>query len=281
MTGSNYVIGDVQGCYQALLLLLDEIAFDPSQDFLWFTGDLVARGEDSLSALRLIKNMSIQGCAATVLGNHDLTLLACARGFKKINKKDRIDDILSADDAFELIDWLRQQPLFLQLNASTIMTHAGVPHIWSIAQTKAYAHEVERILQSQDWQVVDRFLAQMYRKKPSLWSNDLVAEDRFRVIINYLTRMRLIAHDGTLEFGFKESLSETMPEGFMPWFNYARTDQCPQQIFFGHWAALEGQTHQPHMSNVDGGCVWGNTLIAQRLEDGQVFSVKNPINHTV
>ncbi|MBF7689069.1 symmetrical bis(5'-nucleosyl)-tetraphosphatase [Acinetobacter sp. EC24] len=279
MKKSNYVIGDVQGCYQALLLLLDEIAFDPSQDFLWFTGDLVARGEDSLSALRLIKTLVMQGCAATVLGNHDLTLLACARGLKKINKKDRIDDVLRADDALELMDWLRQQPLFLRLNENTVMTHAGIPHIWSITQAQAYAHEVEVILQDQDWHKVDLFLAQMYGKKPNLWSDDLMSEDRFRVIVNYLTRMRLIAHDGTLEFSFKESLSDPMPDGFMPWFEHHSTGQDRQQIFFGHWAALEGQTHQALVHNVDGGCVWGNRLIAHRLEDGLVFSVPNPVTH--
>ncbi|SDC27642.1 Bis(5'nucleosyl)-tetraphosphatase, ApaH [Acinetobacter boissieri] len=279
MKKSNYVIGDVQGCYQALLLLLDKIAFDPSQDFLWFTGDLVARGEDSLSALRLVKNLVTQGCAATVLGNHDLTLLAYARGVKKINKKDHVDDILNANDVFELIDWLRQQPLFLRLNENTVMTHAGIPHIWSITQAQAYAHEVEIVLQDQDWQNVDLFLTQMYGKKPNIWSDDLMNEDRFRVIVNYLTRMRLIARDGTLEFSFKESLSDAMPDGFTPWFEHNRADQYSQQIFFGHWAALEGQTHQALMHNVDGGCVWGHTLIAQRLEDGQVFSVPNPTIH--
>lgn len=273
----HYVIGDVQGCYQALQALIAKISFDPSQDFLWFAGDLVARGEDSLSSLRLIKQWVEQGCAATVLGNHDLTLLACARGLKKVSKKDHIHGVLQADDLAELIDWLRKQPLFLRLNAQAVMTHAGIPPMWSIWQAESYAREVEAILRDKNWHTVDAYLAEMYKKEPKNWSNDLTGTARFRVIINYFTRMRLIAQDGTLDFSFKEGLSDAMPEGFTPWFYSERSDNPPQQLFFGHWAALEGQTNQPLIHNVDGGCVWGHCLIAHRLEDHQVFTVANPV----
>jgi bis(5'-nucleosyl)-tetraphosphatase (symmetrical) len=127
----NYVIGDVQGCFEALKALLKEIRFDPDQDFLWFAGDLVARGENSVGVLRFVKKLADRGAAATVLGNHDLTLIACARGFKKIKDKDRTQDVIDAIDGDELIDWLRKQPLSLSPNDTTLITHAGIPHIWS------------------------------------------------------------------------------------------------------------------------------------------------------
>ena len=131
----NYVIGDVQGCFEALKALLKEIRFDPDQDFLWFAGDLVARGENSVGALRFVKKLADRGAASTVLGNHDLTLIACARGFKKAKEKDGTQDIIDAIDGDELIDWLRKQPLSLSPNAKTLITHAGVPCIWDAEQT--------------------------------------------------------------------------------------------------------------------------------------------------
>lgn len=270
----NYVIGDLQGCYRAFCQLLEHIKFDPSQDVIWFTGDLVARGEDSLSTLRAVKELVDNKHAYTVLGNHDLTLLAYARGFKKINKKDQIADILAAQDCDILLEWLRKQPLLLTLPNQSMMTHAGIPHIWSIDAAKAYAKEVEQLL-SADWQVVDEFLAQMYDSRIDTWSDDLSGLTRLRVIVNYFTRMRLINIDGQLEFGFKAGLDAEMPEHFTPWFSlYPFT--APQQ-FFGHWASLQGQSKHPSLINVDGGCVWGADLIAYRLEDQHVFKVKNPI----
>ena len=273
----NYVIGDVQGCFEALKALLKTIQFDPDQDFIWFAGDLVARGENSLGALRFIKKLVERNAAATVLGNHDLTLLAAARGIKAIKDKDNIRDVIDAIDSDDLIDWLRKQPLCVFPNAKTILTHAGIPTNWTAEQTAALAAEVEAVIAADDFDVVDAFLKEMYGKEPTLWSDELMGHARLRCIVNYLTRMRLTDSTGRLEFSFKDSLSDPMPEGFKPWFEFASQAAQTHKVVFGHWAALQGKTISDSIQNVDGGCVWGHQLMAYRLEDETLFAVDNPV----
>ena len=281
MTGAeiryNYVIGDVQGCFEALKALLKTIQFDPDQDFIWFAGDLVARGENSLGALRFIKKVGERNAAATVLGNHDLTLLAAARGIKAIKDKDNIRDVIDAIDSDDLIDWLRKQPLCVFPNATTVLTHAGIPTNWTAEQTAALAAEVEAVIAADDFDVVDAFLKEMYGKEPTLWSDELTGHARLRCIVNYLTRMRLTDSTGRLEFSFKDSLSDPMPEGFKPWFEFASQAAQTHKVVFGHWAALQGKTISDSIQNVDGGCVWGHQLMAYRLEDETLFAVDNPV----
>lgn len=281
MTGAeiryNYVIGDVQGCFEALKALLKTIQFDPDQDFIWFAGDLVARGENSLGALRFIKKLVERNAAATVLGNHDLTLLAAARGIKAIKDKDNIHDVIDAIDSDDLIDWLRKQPLCVFPNATTVLTHAGIPTNWTAEQTAALAAEVEAVIAADDFDVVDAFLKEMYGKEPTLWSEELTGHARLRCIVNYLTRMRLTDSAGRLEFSFKDSLNDPMPEGFKPWFEFASQAAQTHKVVFGHWAALQGKTISDSIQNVDGGCVWGHQLMAYRLEDETLFAVDNPV----
>ena len=273
----NYVIGDVQGCFEALKLLLKEIQFDPDQDFIWFAGDLVARGENSLGVLRFVKKLVDRGVAATVLGNHDLNLLACARGIKKVKARDHTQDVIDAIDSDDLIDWLRKQPLCLFPNQQTVLTHAGIPCIWTVEQTATFAAEVETVLAADDFAGLDSFLKEMYGTEPDLWSDDLTGNSRLRSITNYLTRMRLTDQHGRLEFSFNDGLDEPMPEGFQPWFEFESKVTKTHQLIFGHWAALQGKTISPQIQNVDGGCVWGNQLIAYRLEDQLLFQVDNPL----
>ncbi len=273
----NYIIGDVQGCFEALKALLKEIQFDSDQDFIWFAGDLIARGENSVGALRFIRKLCERGAAATVLGNHDLNLLAVARGIKKLKDKDNIADVIHALESDDLIDWLRKQPLCLFPNDQTILTHAGVPCIWDAKQTASLAQEVEAILADDDFDVLDTFLKEMYGTEPDIWSDDLQGQARLRCITNYLTRMRLTDAQGRLEFSFKDALDEPMPEGFKPWFEFDSKTTKTHQIVFGHWAALQGKTINSHIQNVDGGAVWGHQLIAYRLEDKQEFKVDNPM----
>ncbi|MGO1063434.1 symmetrical bis(5'-nucleosyl)-tetraphosphatase [Acinetobacter lwoffii] len=272
----NYVIGDVQGCFEALKALLKEIQFDAEQDFIWFAGDLVARGENSIAALRFIKKLAEQGAAATVLGNHDLTLLAYARGIKPVKEKDNVRDVIDAIDSDDLIDWLRKQPMCLFPNEQTILTHAGIPNIWSAEKTAQLAQEVEAIIAHDDFEVLDDFLKEMFGKEPALWSDQLQGHERIRCIVNYLTRMRLTDAEGRLEYSFKDALDDPMPEGFKPWFEFESQAAQTHQILFGHWAALNGKTISNKIQNVDGGCVWGNQLMAFRLEDQQMFAVDNP-----
>ena len=272
-TRHDYVIGDLQGCFAALQALKVALDFDENQDCLWFTGDLVARGEDSLSTLREVKRLADRGAAKTVLGNHDLNLLAVWRGVAKLRKKDLTAPIFAAEDTQVLLDWLRQQPLLLLPNADTVLTHAGIPPIWTVAQTADYAREVEMILQA-DLSVLDQFLGQMYGDTPDVWQDELTGVARLRMITNYLTRMRLCTADGRLEFSFKDSLDAPMPDGFVPWFDWPSvetglSEMQPRRRLFGHWAALEGKVHNPQVLALDGGCVWGGALLAYRLSDGQ------------
>lgn len=272
----NYIIGDIQGCFEALKALLKHIQFDASQDFIWFAGDIVARGENSLGALRFVKKLVENGAAATVLGNHDLNLLACARGLKETKPKDKTQKVIDAIDSDELIDWLRKQPLCLFPDEKTILTHAGVPCIWTAEQAACLAHEVEAILAHENFTVLDDFLSAMYGTEPDIWSDKLQGNARLRCITNYLTRMRLSNAEGRLEFSFKDSLDDPMPAGFQPWFEFDSKAAETHQIVFGHWAALQAKTVSTNIQNVDGGCVWGNHLVAFRLEDQQLFKVDNP-----
>lgn len=265
----QYVIGDLQGCYAAYLKLLEKLDFDPTQDKLWFAGDLVARGEDSLNTLRHVKALCKQGAAATVLGNHDLNLLAVWRGATKIRKKDKTAPIFAADDSEELLQWLRQQPILAYPDEHTVLVHAGIPPHWTIAAAAQYAEQLEAQLKG-SLQQLDRLLPNLYSKKADDWHENINGFTKMRAIANYFTRMRLCKQDGTLEFSFTSSLDERMPDDFMPWFEW----QVPRtrKILFGHWAALRGQVDLPHARALDGGCVWGNALLAYRLSDGKVIT---------
>ncbi len=267
---ATYAIGDVQGCYDSLMALLEEIDYDDNKDTLWFAGDLVNRGPKSLETLRFIKGLGDK--AISVLGNHDLHLLAVAAGFKKTTRSDTLDAILVAPDCNELLNWLRVQPLVHHDAAlSFTMVHAGIPPQWSIHQALGYAHEVESILRGDN---ANDFLKVMYGNEPSSWSDDLDGMDRIRLITNYFTRMRFCTSTGELELTTKSGVSDA-PEHLYPWFALNNRVAKRDNIIFGHWAALEGQTHQKNIFGLDTGCVWGGELTAMRLEDKQLYSVKN------
>lgn len=270
----NYVIGDLQGCFTALQTLLEHIEFDEKHDHLWFAGDLVARGEDSLATLRFVKKLCENDVAHTVLGNHDLNLLAVWRGFNKMRKNDRVASIFDAPDVPVLLNWLRKQPLLLRPNPDYVLTHAGLPHCWTTEQAENLAFEVALTLRG-TFLELDRFLENMYGNQPDVWSDDLTGMARLRVITNYFTRMRLVDDMGRLEFDFKDGLNVPMPEGFLPWFDWELPVKRTEKILFGHWAALDGAVDLSHAIPLDGGCVWGGSLDAYRLEDGQRFSTKS------
>ena len=228
---------------------------------------LFARGPDSLKVLRQIKAMG--DSARVVLGNHDLHLIACFYGYSPVKKKDRTANIMTAPDGQELIDWLRAQPLFLEIpHQNAVMSHAGIPPCWSIKQTRELAAEVTAILQGEQ---LHQFLGGMYGNSPALWHEQLRGAKRWRVITNYLTRMRLCNFAGELEFSHKEGL-EGLHEGYYPWFNLPNPSLKNTRILFGHWAALEGNGPQAPVIALDGGCVWGGQLLAYRLDDGRFFS---------
>jgi bis(5'-nucleosyl)-tetraphosphatase (symmetrical) len=261
---STYVIGDVQGCYDQLLRLLDAVHFDDKKDFLWFTGDLVNRGPKSLEVLRFVSSLP---CALSVLGNHDLSLLALA--YTDITlKKHTLDKVLSAPDREPLLAWLLKQPLlFEDKSQNTILVHAGIPPGWNTSEAKTYAHEVENCLQSDSFKDL---LRNMFGNTPNAWDPNLSGWDRFRFIINALTRMRFCTQRGELDLTYKGNI-ENAPPDLIPWYKLRKTSASTPTILFGHWASLQGKADASHVIPLDTGCFWGGSLTALRLEDNQRF----------
>lgn len=263
---STYTIGDVQGCFDELQSLLTDINFDPRQDRLWLVGDLVNRGPKSLEVLRFVKNLPD---AKVVLGNHDIHLLALAYGNPYPHHT--LDAVLNAPDRDELITWLRHLPV-LHYDAALgyIMVHAGLAPQWDLATAMRCGRELEAALQ--DDQQIAALLDNLYGNQPDSWHDDLSGWERLRFITNALTRMRYCTADGRLEFSAAGEPG-TQPEGYLPWFKVPGRKTRQQKIVFGHWSSLQGITDEPRVFALDTGCVWGKTLTAMRLEDGQLFSV--------
>ncbi len=262
---ATYAIGDVQGCYDALRRLLDIVKFDPPRDTLWFVGDLVNRGPQSRETLRFI--IGLGNAAISVLGNHDLHLLVAASGYTKQYPGDTLNDILDAPDRDELLHWVRRQKL-LHVDAAKgyAMVHAGLLPQWSIAKALALAAEAEAVLRGEHH---DDLLRPLYGNKPTAWRDDLAGDDRLRVIINAMTRMRLCSAEGEMEFTHKVA-PVNMPPGFMPWYDVPGRASADTPILFGHWASL-GVLLRADVIGLDSGCVWGRKLSALRLEDRRTF----------
>ena len=254
---ATWAIGDVQGCYHSLLTLLDRIEFHRERDRLVFVGDLINRGTQSLKTLRFVRDLGDR--AVTVLGNHDLHLLAIVYGGHSPKNSDTFHDVLEAPDLGELCDWLRKFPLLCEAHGSLIV-HAGVPHIWDLETARSCAREVESKISGTKF---TKYFEKMYGNRPAKWSDKLTGMPRLRAITNYLTRMRYIARDGTLELTYK-GISLNGPPGYHPWFEY-RSRINNDQVF-GHWAALGGTTKHPTIHAVDTGCVWGGTMTALRID---------------
>lgn len=270
---ATYAIGDVQGCLDALQRLLVHIEFHPEKDTLWFTGDLVNRGPQSLATLRFIKELGNKH--HVVLGNHDLHLLAVAHGAHTGQEDDTIQEILLAPDRQALLDWLRHLPLMHHDETlGFTMAHAGLAPAWDLAKAKALSQEVEHVLQSDH---ASDFFHHMYGNRPDLWQDDLQGWERLRCITNYFTRMRFCYADGRLNLRNKGTIDSHSDE-LMPWFRVPHRQNAKLNIIFGHWAALAGITHTPRVHALDTGCVWGYTLTAMRLEDEKRFQVLSSIS---
>jgi bis(5'-nucleosyl)-tetraphosphatase (symmetrical) len=266
-----YAIGDIQGCYIEFQQLLEKIRFDPAQDEVWLVGDLVNRGPDSLQVLRLVKELGES--AITVLGNHDLHLLAVAAGEAKLHRSDTLDDILNAPDRNDLLVWLRQQRLLYAENGY-VLVHAGLLPEWSVKQAIGLAHEVESALRGDDYTT---FFEHMYGNAPRVWDDELRGYKRLRVITNAFTRMRICTAKGEMDFKFKGEVDD-IPEGYLPWFNLPQRNSAAATVIFGHWSAL-GLKVTPNVIALDTGCLWGGPMTAIRLEDRQIFQVSciNPV----
>jgi len=265
---ATYAIGDVQGCFASLKGLLEQIAFDLQRDRLWFVGDLVNRGPDSLATLRFVK--SLGDGAVCVLGNHDLHLVAVAAGHGELREQDTLHDTLDAPDAVELIDWLRTRPLMHAENGYA-MVHAGLLPSWTVPRALELAHEVEQKLRAPGY---DGVLARMYGNDPDRWKDALRGNERWRVIINAMTRMRVCTVKGVMRLRYKGDGTK-LPPGVVPWFAVPGRASRATPIIFGHWSALD-LVLEPNVIGLDTGCLWGRKLSALRLEDRRLFQFSCP-----
>jgi bis(5'-nucleosyl)-tetraphosphatase (symmetrical) len=255
-----YAIGDIQGCYDPFRRLLDKLGFDPANDRLWLTGDLVNRGPKSLKTLRFVRKLG--DTALTVLGNHDLHLIAVANGIgDPRERKGSLAKLLRADDCDELIDWLRMRPLaHFSRSFNTLIVHAGLHPRWTVKKALARAAEVEAVLRGPDYR---EFLPNLYGNSPSRWSGKLTGNKRLRYIVNCLTRIRMIHADGRLDFEHKGPPADAA-EDLMPWFDAPDARWREARIVFGHWSAV-GLIVKPELVGIDTGCVWNRELTAVRL----------------
>ena len=262
---ATYAIGDIQGCYAALIGLLDKTGFNQTRDRVWLVGDLVNRGPQSLEVLRFVKGLG--NAATVVLGNHDLHLIMRADGHGRSSSEDTFDDVLAAPDRDELMSWLRARPLFHQ-DGEYAMVHAGLLPQWTVATAAQLGIEVQAALAADNY--VD-FLANMWGSKPDAWDDGLRGWERLRVVVNAMTRMRFCTPQGTMEFRCKGTPQDA-PTGFLPWFSAPQRQSQTHTLICGHWSAL-GFHQQPKLLALDSGCLWGGALTAVRLEDRKVFQL--------
>jgi len=270
---STYAIGDVQGCFDDLLRLLEKLDFDPDVDRLWFTGDLVNKGPNSLELLRFVR--SIGTAAISVLGNHDLHLLAVAAGAVKIRKKDTIAEILDAPDCEELLFWLRHQPVLHHSETlGFTMIHAGLPPQWDLEKARQCARELETVLQNFDYE--DLFL-HLPGDGPLRWREDLEGWGRLHFITNCFTQLRWCDLSGRIDLQGERRMASAKKKRSRPWFEIPHRASKPLRILFGHWAKLlvapsaKGAAGVIHL---DTGCANGGRFTAFRLEDWRYFRLK-------
>ncbi|MFP4597741.1 MAG: symmetrical bis(5'-nucleosyl)-tetraphosphatase [Persicimonas sp.] len=268
-----YAIGDIHGCFQTFQRLLRRIDFDPQSDRLWLTGDLINGGPASLEMLRWV--VDHEDVAQTVLGNHDLHMLAVAAGAREMRKKDTFSEVLEADDADRLLGWLRRQPLVRRTDGY-LMVHAALLPQWSADDALALSSEVEQHLQSEQ---AGEFFEHMYGNKPARWSEDLEGSARLRVIVNAMTRLRVLAPKGAMAFDFSGPL-EDLPENRTAWFQPPDRECDDHTVIFGHWSAL-GVHRVGRICALDSACVWGGKLSAMRLDDEAIFQVTSEMPKTV
>jgi bis(5'-nucleosyl)-tetraphosphatase (symmetrical) len=258
----HYFIGDLQGCCDAFDRLLAEIGFSPSRDSLTLLGDLVNRGPQSLAVLKRVRGLGAS--AEALLGNHDLHLLAVAHGVRPAHASDTLQEILDSPERDAWLEWLRARPLALERHG-WLCVHAGVNPAWTSFQTLALAAEVEALLRGPD---LAAFLPLMYGNEPARWSDALQGADRWRHVINVLTRIRFVhADDGALDFKLKESAAAA-PPSLVPWFEAPHRASVGAPIAFGHWSTL-GLINRADLLALDTGCVWGGSLTAVRVDGGR------------
>lgn len=255
-----YAIGDIQGCDAELGALLKAIKFSADRDRLWFVGDLVNRGPESLQALRRIR--ALGDAASVTLGNHDLHLLAVAFGAARLRSGDTLEDILTAPDRNALLDWLLARPLLHEDRTLDLcLLHAGLAPQWDMTVARTCAREFEDTLR----QNPERLFQQMYGDEPDLWTDSLTGAPRLRFIVNCFTRLRYVDADGRLALRAKGAPKKAQAKSLIPWFEAAHARWHGPRVIFGHWSTL-GFFDNSDVTGLDTGCVWGGSLTALRLD---------------
>jgi bis(5'-nucleosyl)-tetraphosphatase (symmetrical) len=263
-----YAIGDIQGCDAELGELLEAIGFSADCDRVWFVGDLVNRGPESLRTLRRIRAMG--DSATVVLGNHDLHLLAVAHGVSQLRDDDTLDDILAAPDRDSLLDWLLHRPLMHEDAALHLwLVHAGLPPQWDISTARSCAREAERALRKDPAGLFQI----MYGDQPSRWETTLAGAERLRYIVNCFTRLRYVDTAGRLALRAKGSPRKAQAKQLTPWFEAPGARWRGARIVFGHWSTL-GFLNTATVVSLDTGCVWGGSLTALALDDPEAGPVQ-------
>ena len=258
-----YAVGDIQGCYDSLRALLDKAEFDPSTDMLWSVGDLINRGPKDYEVLNFC--MALGDSFNAVLGNHDLHFLAVALGYQKRKSGDTFKKVLKSSNLDEITHWLRQRPLAHYDKArNALLVHAGVPPQWSAKKTVKLAREVQQAVADDEQSRL--YFANMYGDDPRIWKKDLTGVKRWRIITNYLTRMRFCNRKGRIDLKSKAGVDQA-PKGYMPWFAVPDRKTAEKNLFFGHWAALMGKTNHPNVYALDTGCVWGGEMTLVDIEN--------------
>lgn len=265
---SNYVVGDIQGCYSGLIKLLGKADFNPKKDKLWAVGDLIARGPESLKTLSYLHNLG--DSFDCVLGNHDLHFLAIHAGLKLAKKNDDLTALLESKKVDKFVQWLRTKPLAKRINKHTLICHAGLYAQWSFSQAELLSEEVSAELSASNYK---QLLVNMYGAEPKSWDPSLQGYDRLRFIINAFTRMRFITAQNELEFETKSSPT-LASKNLRPWFTIENTNiKKKQLVLFGHWATLMGKTHSSQFIGLDTGYVWGHKMTMYCVEQGKLISI--------
>jgi bis(5'-nucleosyl)-tetraphosphatase (symmetrical) len=257
---ARYAIGDLQGCCDELKALLERCHYSADRDQLWFVGDLVNRGPQSLETLRFVRSL---GAGVTVvLGNHDLHLLALAFGSKRKQKDgDTLSEILDAPDRDQLLEWLLGRPLAVYDEPrGDFLVHAGLAPEWTPRAAAKLAREVEAVLRDDARTLFDA----MYGNKPDHWNESLRGMDRLRFVINVFTRMRFCHADGSIDLKTKCAPGE-QPEDLLPWFDVPGRKSTGVRVVCGHWSTL-GYRRRKDLLALDSGCVWGGSLTAVNLD---------------
>jgi len=265
---TTWAIGDLHGCLDPLERLLEELRFDPAADRLWFVGDIANRGPEPLATLRYVR--ALGEAAVTVLGNHDLHLLAVIHGVRKPSVKDGLGPLLDAPDRDELERWLRTRS-FLHTDTAlgATLVHAGIHPHWTLAEARRHARELEELLPTPRF---ERFVQRMYGDEPARWSLDLDEHERLRFAVNVFTRMRYCTPDGALELEHSEPPARA-PRPLLPWYRVPGRVDPGTRLVFGHWSSHPAMS-PPGLLPLDRGCVWNGSLAAHALESGQAVSVR-------